>query len=574
MISIYSFILSQDKAITMQRVESLHTVEPYYVGKIVAINDLGDIFATTSYSSDVHLLKNGSNSWTNILHKSLTGIYVSPDNSIYVETSTGLYHSTNTSTYDLTQILFSTKVFSTGVNSLGTIYSGTTDGLYRSDNNGTSWSLTYEYPLKMVINSSDVMYIEEYNKGLCRSTDFGITWEDINFNLSKDIEINDIQIAMDGTIFISVKDNGIYKLIDNTWIEQQFNYTNVNSIHAGKDGFIYCSLGDKIYRKTVSQSYWPEVKSTMGRITTFSSNSNKLIAGYTDDMLIFETIDSGLTWTTNGQKIYPRVISLLTFDNYVIVGTENGVFRSDDYGATWSEKQMDFEIYSIALGEWNRIYLGTDDGLFRSSDYGLTWEQRTTSHALYKVLIADDIIYQIGYGVPSRISKSLDHTGTWIPIPNDFNYPKDAVKSTNGRMYIADNWPGIWYTDDEINWVDTGLGDMAGQVEATSNNDVYVYNHAYIRLLRDGESQWTNVLNMQIFDIYINDDIVFAGGYDNILYSLSGTTWTTIYGIPNESEVNAISRDSNGYIYGGVGPEYNGTEFGLYKSNIPLVIIK
>ncbi|NOR44716.1 MAG: hypothetical protein GQ534_03945, partial [Candidatus Delongbacteria bacterium] len=519
LMSLTSFILSQEKTILMQRVESLHTVEPYPVGKIVALNNLGDTFAVDYYLRDIYLLKNGSNTWSNIGGNSITGIYVSPDNSIFVESAYGLYHSTNTSTYSLAQILVSTQVFSTAVNSLGTIYSGTTDGLYRSDNNGTFWSITYEYPLKMVIDNNDIMYIEEYNKGLCKSSDNGVTWEEINYNLSKDIEINDIEIAMDGTVFISVKDNGIYKMVDNTWVVQGFQYTNVNSIHTVNDGFIYCSTADVIYKKTFAANAgdWINIKSTMGRITTFSSNSNKLIAGYTDDMLIFETTDSGMTWTENGQIIYPTILSVATLVNYVFVGTDDGVYTSSDNGVTWGAKQLTGEINAIEFGLYNWVFLGTNSGLYRSRDNGATWVNRAAPINIIEEIVYKDSIYYVGGD--GGLYKSINNGSTWDRL---FFYgdADDLDVLHNGRIFRLDYWDGILYTDDEVNWTDCEIGNRAICLEANSNGDVYAETTNGLQVLRSGQSEWNLIFNSTIYDISFSyDGMVFATSGGSFYYS-------------------------------------------------------
>jgi len=567
-----TFMYSQDKALYMQRVENLYEIEPYNVGKIVSINTLGDIFALSSYN--LYFLKNGSNTWVEIDEaiywstfngSSVTGIYCSSDNSIYVETTAGLYFSNNTSTYDLTHILFDTKVFSTVVNSYGTIFSGTTDGLYKSTNSGTSWSLTYEYPLKMSITPDDIMYIEEYNKGLCRSNDLGATWEVINFNLSKDIEINDIEIAMNGTVFISVKDDGLYKLAGNIWVAQGANGDNVNSLHAGIDGYMYCSYLDKIYRKAVSDTNWTEVKSTMGRITTFSSNSTKLIAGYTDDMLIFETINSGSTWTTNGQKIYPTVLSLLTVNNYVFVGTDNGIYRSSDYGVTWDPKQLNLSIYDIEL-ENIKISIGTNDGIYSTLDY-LTWNKRTAypSYKCTKILFKNDITYAAG---ASDLYKSLDSGAHWQLIPSNFNYPSDIAKLDNGKIFVSDYWPGIWYTSDELSWTNCNLDDRAECVETNLNGDVFASVDGKVYVQRAGQTTWSVSLYQDIYDLVASADQTILGcGYSFFVYSNdNGYVWNHVSsGLPLSTNVNAISKDGNGYIYVGMD-----LEKGLYKSNIPL----
>jgi len=572
-LAIVTFLFTQDPI--MERVESLHTVEAYPVGRIVSINGLGDIFAVNSDNSEVYVLKNGSNSWSRILDNntsnSVTGIYNSTDNAVFIKTnSTGLYYSSNTSTYSLTQILVETTAFSVAENSLGTIYCGSTDGLYKSDNNGTSWSITYEYPLKMSIDlSNDVMYIDEYNKGLCRSTDLGITWEEINYNMPKDSVINDIQIATDGTVFISVKNNGMYKLSGTEWVTQGFNYTSVNSIHAGKDGYMYCSLGDKIYKKTVAMSYWTEIKSSQGKITSFSSSSNKLIAGYTDDLLIFETTDWGSTWTTNGQIIYPTVLSVLTYNNYVFAGTDSGIFTSNDYGATWQNKQLDIPVYDIELERYGRIAIGTGSGLYRSSDFGASWVKRTSCPVdqVQEVLFTNDYIYYVsGYW---DLYKSTDYGSTWTKVPDDnFYKPYDIEKLSTGRLFIADMHSGIWYTDDELSWTDSGLGIWTVNIESDSSDDIYAQVSGGLKVLRSGNSTWDTCLSEYVSSLFIgSDDIILTGCGDFcIRYSNSGSVWDTIYGTPSASII-AVEKDGNGYVYAGIDENK-----GLYKSNIPLEV--
>ena len=560
-----TLIFAQEKILSMQKVESLYEIEPNKtVGRRIGINPSGDIFATNSSYSDVYLLKNGSNDWLNIGASSITGIYCSSQNSLLIESTTGLYFSNNTENYSLTQILFDTKVFSSAINSSGTIYSGTTDGLYKSDNNGTSWSLTYYYPLKMAIHSDDEMFIEEYNKGLCRSVDLGETWEEINYNLSKDLEINGVEIAMDGTKFVSVKNSGIYKLVGTEWVPFGINYDNLNSIHAGKDGYMYCSYQDYIYRKPVNATSWTKIKSSEGRITTFASNSEKLIAGYTDDLLIFETVDHGTTWTINGQIVYPTVLSILAHNNYVFVGTDKGLFRSTDYGATWEPRQLDFAVNDIQF-EGTRICLATDDGLYRSLDAYSAWTKRTAYPASEadKFLYKDSVDYVVGRG---NLYKSTNFGANWTAIPENFNSLSDIVKLNDGRIYACDYWPGIWYTDDEVNWTDTGLGSRGNDIESNSIGEVYVNINGAIKKLPFAGAEWSTCLTATFYSLYIDsEDIVFVGATSSIKYSRFGSIWDVIYGTPSDSQVNTIFRGSDGYLYCGTGK-------GLYKSNEPLIV--
>ncbi|MBN2858304.1 MAG: fibronectin type III domain-containing protein [Candidatus Delongbacteria bacterium] len=572
----FSNTISVEVQSTLQMglIEDIYTVEPYPVGKLVRINSDGDILAVNSAYRQVHHLESGSNEWGNNLNVSsnITDMYFGPDNTALVGTqSHGMYMSQPGSGYSWNQILSDCTVFSMGILTDGTILAGTTDGLYRSTNDGVSWSIVYDYPLKMRINESNsTIYIEEYNRGLCKSTDNGFTWEEINYNLSKDITINDIQVAANGTVFISVLDNGLYRLDGSTWITQQFNYTNVPSLHAGKDGYMYCSLGDKIYRKTVTQSFWPVVKDSLGAVTSFDSNSGKIIAGYTDDMLIFESVDSGITWTENGQVIYPTVRSIFALRNYIVIGTEDGLWNSTDYGSTWSHCMDGIQVYSIELGKYERISIGTNDGLYRSSDHGQTWVKRTTCplNVVNEVLFEDDIFY---IGGEYKLYRSNDLGSTWSIVPIDYdNYPEPfgLLKTDTGRIYTSDPHEGIWYTDNESIWTYTGF-DNSYCIEKNQDGDIFAHGSYSLIVLRYGSEVWEASESGNYYDISVSsDNIVLVSGSGSFIYGFNGDSWTTVSdGLPSGIVVNAIAKDDNGYIYCGMG-----SAKGVYRSNITVLV--
>jgi hypothetical protein len=97
---------------------------------------------------------------------------------------------------------------------------------------------------------------------------------------------------------------------------------------------------------------------------------------------------------------------------------------------------------------------------------------------------------------------------------------------------------------------------------------VFVNLDNVIKKLASGSTEWTTCLSYICYCLYIDSsNIIFSGWSDAIKYSLFGTVWTTIYGTPSSTTVNAIERDKNGYIYAGMA-----SAKGLYKSNIPLEV--
>ncbi len=96
-------------------------------------------------------------------------------------------------------------------NSQGVIFLSSSDGVYKSDDNGQSWQIIVTlYPgifIDIMITAEDDIYgaiddefnIEPY--GVYRSSDNGDTWEHINSGMGDDININGLYQSSNGSIF-------------------------------------------------------------------------------------------------------------------------------------------------------------------------------------------------------------------------------------------------------------------------------------------------------------------------------------------------------------------------------------
>jgi photosystem II stability/assembly factor-like uncharacterized protein len=107
------------------------------------------------------------------------------------------------------------------------------------------------------------------------------------------------------------------------------------------------------------------------------------------------TTDRGATWTMSHSGLVGTVNVLLTVPGngqLVYAGTNNGVFRSTDAGATWSATTLTQQVRTLVLDRASpaNIYAGTyGAGVYVSTDGGSTWSAMNDGLTCNKVLSLD-----------------------------------------------------------------------------------------------------------------------------------------------------------------------------------------
>jgi hypothetical protein len=127
-----------------------------------------------------------------------------------------------------------------------------------SEDNGVNWTainLPFAYEVAaVVVNPYGHIFVAAYTEGVYRSTDNGATWSLIGFqnNWMKVLEINSNGIIFAGT------DVGLFRSSDkgNSWT--QITTFQVRDVTFDKNGFVYVS-SDKVYRSTNNGDNWIEI---------------------------------------------------------------------------------------------------------------------------------------------------------------------------------------------------------------------------------------------------------------------------------------------------------------------------
>ncbi|MBD3333110.1 hypothetical protein GF356_09675, partial [candidate division GN15 bacterium] len=247
---------------------------------------------------------------------------------------------------------------------------------------------------------------------------------------------------------------------------------------------------------------------------------------------------------------------------------DRGLYRSINGGATWdqilyvsdSTACIDVALHpstgTVFAAMWeryrnprNRMVGGPTSGLYRSSDYGDTWSLLTT-------------------GLPpqsdtlGRIGVSVDPTSQTV-YATVCNHPGSLM-----GIYRSDNLGDFFFQTDDAD-LDGSLGGFGwyfGQVRVAPGNPDIVYSLG-VDLYRstDGGNSWswaTGAAHVDFHAMYIlpgDPNKVYSGCDGGVNYSTNGSaSWTVYEDMPN-TQFYAITHDRNNpeRLYGGT--QDNGT---------------
>lgn len=264
------------------------------------------------------------------------------------------------------------------INSSGHIFVGTGNGIYRSMDNGASWtpinnglkpnSSGTRNVFALAINSSGHIFAAIWDQ-IYLSIDNGNNW-------TQQSEFGDrrgayaLAINSNGDIFAGTGE-GAYRSTDNgvTWTAKNLGLirdgddrNGVHSIAINPNGDIFLGAFDGVYRSTDNGNHWQHILDFGG-----GNHANVLVA-----------ISKGLVFVQMSQNArLPQ-------------GTE-GVYRSTNNGERWTRINVDGADV-MALNSGGHIFRGTRSGVYRSTNNGVSWTKISKGLVLSKANLTDKIV--------------------------------------------------------------------------------------------------------------------------------------------------------------------------------------
>ncbi|NEO40719.1 MAG: hypothetical protein F6J90_32050 [Moorea sp. SIOASIH] len=352
-------------------------------------------------------------------------------------------------------------------------------------------------------------------------------WTSISTNLLKNADVRALVREQNtGSLFVGTH-NGIFRSRDEgrNWVEINKGLTNLDiySLAVNEKGYIFAGATEgNVFRSIDQGESWVEIGS--GGISVVEHKIT--IGGVPDPLHEWEPITTSLPSSI--------IRCLAVSGNIIYVGTEYGIFRSQDSGRIWEDiNNRDSNsiglngtiIYSIARIKKDTtyyIFIGTDQGVFRAeeNDPGqITWTKINNTDTLND----EKNVY-------SLVAVKID----------DHDY---LFAGTNTGVFLCDNpsvAPGSSVTWQEINnenlTNETTVYSLSIAPKGSSNDYIYAgtdrgvfYSHIDTSNPDDVVVNWEEInnglINQEIRSILANFDAaqeekLFAGSWFDSLHTM------------------------------------------------------
>jgi hypothetical protein len=284
------------------------------------------------------------------------------------------------------------------------LYCGSDGGVYKSTNDGVSWTDLNATLSTLQYQSADYdptnllkLYggTQDNNKEL--STDGGVSWNQITtgdggYTVVDPVHTNFIYGQyVQGSLQRSANSGTSYTEIRPSTSTGGLFY-NPYAMAPGNDSVVVYGQSDlwKTTRVQTASSTvgWTQIATTavvggnVASIGISATNTGKIYAG-TSNGRILATPDNGVTWRTTTSFPYVTGLAVdITNDNVCYASfsgfTGTHVVKTTDGGTTWGSVTGNFPnipVLSIALrtSTPRTLFLGTDLGVYKSTDDGVSW---------------------------------------------------------------------------------------------------------------------------------------------------------------------------------------------------------
>lgn len=420
--------------------------------------------------------------------------------------------------------------------------------VYRSTDDGLTWALTNlpDAGYSLFAAQREVLYAAvrytSKDDGLWRSDDGGSSWKLITTRLNTVQRIT--QLAGDGTTLIALSDSlytsadtGLSIMGHSFWptlptdhFEQVFvheplwiaNFTGNGTFRSTDHGTVWKQLGTVV-----------ETAEPIDYIYAMASRSDTLLAAPFTPAGVFLSRNGATDWTYMGQRTQ-QIRSLLVADGQIVAGTTNSCYHLDAASGSWGTSAgIGGNVYTLTEFDGS-VYAGVDSGVRRSDDgcrtfvdagTGLAGTQR---YAVYSFATIGSNLFAGAFdlfGSYGGVFLTTNHGTSWtnVGLPHVSIYSLLAsgnilfAATVDSGIYRSLDLGKTWKSLGMLHQYFTGLAEGFGKIFAsTLDTGVFVTTDL-------GDTWWpydSGLSTLHIERLHRFGDTLFASTYEDGLYLL------------------------------------------------------
>ncbi|MCX6146967.1 MAG: T9SS type A sorting domain-containing protein [Candidatus Kapabacteria bacterium] len=449
-----------------------------------------------------------------------------------------------------------------------TLFAGTNNGLYKSQDDGKNWSkIISNIPsgkITSITNLNNKLILSVYDKGIYISSDMGNSWIEKNESL-KNKSILEV-ITAKGNIYASSEGSGLYISSNNgdTWVNYRKDiYATFAHNTIVKGDTIILSTSDGLNISFDNGLTWKTRNTGLSHtnIVSIYLDGDTLFAG--TYKFTHKTTNYGETWQlANESFFYNYIVKFVKTNKNLISVPHVGLIRTENNFKTWEYLDKDINGFynnNLFVDENNTLFLATSSGVMVSKDMGDNWQFRNNGLGIPNVIRSfssfDDKLYSctssgLYYSTNSGDfwEKGTDlisqKTPYFIENINNEHYLSNQIGiykfDINSKTWKRDNYKGTSYV--------TSIACNSNMLFlSTGGNDCTVY----FRKLND--TNWlSNSISLQYSGItsmlWNNNELLIATEGTKGLFSSNDKVETITYkGLIGNSIYKLISNGK--YIY-------------------------
>lgn len=419
-----------------------------------------------------------------------------------------------------------------------TIYIGDNyiDTIFWSDDLGFTWSPITRMGLPEDIGRN-IYEIVTFNDSLWAATKNGVFvyggenegWFSRNSGLPLDF-IFDLDIFND-TLYCAGR-KGIYLLYNGSWgplnegLETNFVRSLIsydNKQYAGSDwGPFIRSTGE-----AWSPIYYGVNHLQINSVTVFSDEIFALTKKG-----IFKSNDKGNSFELLNSGSYTNSFYMIPTDSLFYLLCDSGFLISEDYGATWFEKNDGFGLYNpqcLAISKYY-CYVGTGQGLYRSYHNEFVWNKVSDlpeKSNIRNIVVIDSLVTLTADSYTCTSQNHAEHFDTVLNLSGGLRKYENKIYGLHfvDKLIISINgyqWDDyLLPVDNYWNCNELYANDEAIVLGGMKN----IYDGCFVLISYDGGYLWQDVssdlpsnLFSSIYSVAIYDNRIFAAPYRNSLW--------------------------------------------------------